>query len=246
MIKLILTFFIFASFLTSLRAVELNVLAEDWAPFNYRDNGKIVGISTDLVVETLKKAGFAYHLQLKPWKRAYLETLREKNTLLYTTSRTEPREDLFKWVGPLFPRQISIYKLKNRTDILIKTLEDVKKYPIGIIRGGSVEEYLTAHGFKNKTHFWTATKSEHNMKKLFKGRIDLITGGTISMPFRVKRDGFDFSELEEVFVLIDQGGYYLAVNKTTADHIVKQLQAAFDGLIQSGLREKIIEKYLGS
>ena len=80
---------------------KLTVLTEDWPPFNYKENGKVVGISTDLVLATLVKAGFAYEIRMYPWKRAYQITVGTPNTILFTTSRTTIREKLFKWVGPL-------------------------------------------------------------------------------------------------------------------------------------------------
>ena len=42
------------------------------------------------------------------------------------TVRSGKREGLFKWVGPLAPRKMWLYKLKKRKDINVKTLEDAR------------------------------------------------------------------------------------------------------------------------
>ena len=224
---------------------KLTVLTEDWPPFNYKENEKLVGISTDLVIATLARAGFSYKIKMYPWKRAYQSALRTPNTILYTTSRTEVRENLFKWVGPLFPRQIIMYKLKKRADIIIKNLDDLKNYQLGILLGGSVQEYLTLHGFKDEEHYQTVVTEHQNLLKLFKGRVELIPGSEISMAFRMKDMPYRYEDLQKAFVMIDEGGYYIAVNKNTSDQIVERLQTAFDNLIDEGLREQISMKYIG-
>ena len=221
---------------------KLTLLTEDWPPFNFRKNGEIVGISTDLVVATVKRAGFEYALKLKPWKRAYQDAIEAPNTLLYTTSRTENRENLFKWIGPLYPRQIVLYKLRSRDDIVIHHLDDLRDYKVGVLRGGSVEEYFNSIGIMN---YQTVSKEVQNIYKLFVNRVDLIPGSDMSMAFRMKETPYQFSDLQQVFVLIDKGGYYIAINKRTSDDVVARLHKAFNALIEEGFRQQITEKYLG-
>lgn len=226
-------------------AQKVVVLTEEWAPFNYTVDGKVVGMSTDLVVAALNKAGLEYELNVYPWKRAYKSALETTNTLLYTTSRTEKREKLFKWVGPLYQRQIILYKLKSRKDIVVSDIESLKDYKLGILLGGSVEEYLQAQGFKRKKHYEAVSKESQNIPKLFAERVDLIPGSDISMAFRMKDSPYNFGDLEKAFVLIDQGGYYLALNVNTPDNIITLLQSKLDDLVADGMREKITRKYLG-
>jgi len=223
---------------------KLMVLTEDWPPFNYKEDNSIVGISTDIVIAALNKAELAYTLHLYPWKRAYQVTLDHSHTLLFTTSRTKQREQLFKWIGPLFSRKIVMYKLKTRNDIHINKLEDLKKYKLGILRGGSVEEYLQSRGFQSKIHYQCVAKEKQNILKLFANRIDMIPGSDMSMAFRLKNTPYKFSDLKNAFLLIDKGGYYIAINIDTPDDIVNRLQTAFDQLVHEGLRQKIIKKYL--
>ncbi|BBQ54171.1 hypothetical protein WP2S18C03_32520 [Aeromonas veronii] len=82
------------------QAAPLNVMTEDYPPFNMQgEGGKIVGLSTEVVEELFKRAGVEYKITLMPWKRAYEDTLSTPNTALYSTTRTPERETLFKWVG---------------------------------------------------------------------------------------------------------------------------------------------------
>ena len=111
----------------------LNVVTEEFSPYNYTVDGKIKGISTAVVTETLKRAGIKYRLRVYPWKRAYKKiALKEKNVLIYSIYKSADREPLFAaWIGPILPpAEVCFYKLKERTDVQVGTLEDAKKYKI--------------------------------------------------------------------------------------------------------------------
>ena len=246
--KRVLSLGVFAFFMSTVSAFagdRLTVLTEDWPPYSYESEGMVVGLSTDLVVQTLVRAGLDYSLSIKPWKRAYKETLSRRSTLLFTTSRTDKREKMFKWVGPLFPRKIVLYRLKKNKHIVVNSFDDLRRYKIGVLRGGSVEEILKAHGFEQGCNFDEASTNKQNILKLFLNRIDLIPGSEVTMAHRMKSTSHKFCDLEKVFVLVDQGGYYMAINKETPDDVVERIQGAFDSLVAEGGREKIIKTYLG-
>jgi len=74
----------------------------------------------------------------------------------------------------------------------------------------------------------------------------MIPGSDMSLSFRLKNTPYKFSDLKNAFVLIDKGGYYIAINIDTPDDIVNRLQTAFNQLVHEGLRQKIVQKYLES
>ena len=223
---------------------SLNVLTEEWPPYNYSLNGEVTGLSTDLVKQVIERAGYDYRISIKPWKRAYNEALETRNTLLYTTSRTEKREKLFKWVGPLYPRRVVLFRLKRNTSVEVNSLDDLRKYRIGVLRGGSVEEYLVSKGFTKEKNLDLAATGKQNILKLFLDRIDLIPGSEMNMVHQISQTIHDYSELEVAYVLIEQGGLYLAVNKDTSDEIVDKIQKAFDSLLKEGVRDEIVNNYV--
>ncbi|MDJ0884629.1 MAG: hypothetical protein QNJ48_10730 [Desulfobacterales bacterium] len=99
---------------------QLLIPTEEWPPYNFMKDGEVVGLSTDLVKKAvLARAEINCRLEVWPRKRAYTTTLKQPYTLLYTTSRTAQREHLFKWIGPLYPRQLHLFKLKSRKEIRI-------------------------------------------------------------------------------------------------------------------------------
>ena len=84
------------------------------------------------------------------------------------------RKILFNWVGPISPREIWLFKLASREDIVLRSLEDAKRYQIGVVRKSSSANYLLKNGFSEDKNLQLANLEIQNIKKLFIGRIDLV------------------------------------------------------------------------
>ena len=52
----------------------------------------------------------------------------KENTCIFLMSKTETREPHFQWIKPLVLTNDYFVGLSTRSDINVKTLEDVKKY----------------------------------------------------------------------------------------------------------------------
>ena len=84
-------------------AKDLTYMTEQYPPYNYQEDGKLQGISVDLLEEIWAKMGANLNrsvIKLLPWTEGYQRTLNESNTVLFTTGRIPERELLFKWAGP--------------------------------------------------------------------------------------------------------------------------------------------------
>src|SRR5271156_5775123 len=85
------------------RAEEvLRLLTNDNPPFSMIAKGQqVVGISADVVAEMAARAGIGVELRSYPWARAYDEALHHADACAFSTTRTEEREALFQWIGPI-------------------------------------------------------------------------------------------------------------------------------------------------
>jgi len=100
------------SFMT---AQNLRIMTEENAPFNFTSGSSYEGIAVDLLEIMLKDSGRSEiigNIEILPWARSYQEVQDKPNTLLFSMGRTEFRENLFKWVGPIYSLQTGII-LKN-------------------------------------------------------------------------------------------------------------------------------------
>ncbi len=228
----------------SIYGQSLEIVTENYPPYNYEENGHVTGFSTEVVEAVVQKAGIQGTPRVYPWARAYKMALHNENTLIYTITRNAEREDLFKWVGPLASRTIFLFKLKEREEIQIRSLNDAKSFKIGVVIDDAFSMGLIEEGFVVGTHLEQVPREEQNIKKLFNGRIDLVGNVELYMAYTVKSLGLDFDKLEKVYEIQDNTAYFMALSKNTPDSIVERLQDAFDELLQDGTYDKIAEKYL--
>ena len=130
------------------RANALTLLTEENPPFNYLQNGKLTGLVTELVLETMKRANVPYTIEVLPWNRAYIRAQAEKDTCLFATARLDNREKLFVWVGPFANNLWAVYG-KGDFAGSVRLLSDLKPYRIGGVVFDAKVEYLKENGVPN-------------------------------------------------------------------------------------------------
>ncbi len=151
------------------------VVTEEWAPYSYTQaDGKIAGSSTVIVEQTLRNSNIPYTLNSYPWARSYELALNTANVLLYSTVRTPEREHLFHWVCPLNSVEYFVFKLTSRKDIVINSLNDLKKYSTGVTRGTFLTDFFKQQGLVKGVHLQLTGDNQANLRNLLGSRVDLI------------------------------------------------------------------------
>jgi len=234
-VKAILIFTVLFTMAGLLYAEEsIMVVTENWKPYNYQESGVVKGSSTQIVREVLDRAGVTYDIRIYPWARTYFMAQKEKNVMIYTIIRTPLREDLFKWIRPLGKADtVSFYKLKGRKDIVIDSLEDVKKYKVGLVREDVKHQYLISQGFENGRHIEPVETQEQNINKLRLKRIDLIVFSQRNYSSEMSSFKALENKVEEVFILFEAIPY-MAFSISTSDEMVERIVKSYDQLVVEG------------
>jgi polar amino acid transport system substrate-binding protein len=82
----------------ALSLAQLEYLTEDYPPYNYLQEGRLVGPSVEIVEAATLLAGSPVtraQIKVQPWSRAYRDALRGPNRVLFATTRTRDRESQF-------------------------------------------------------------------------------------------------------------------------------------------------------
>ncbi len=219
-------------------STEVKMLTEDFPPLNYLENGNPVGPSVEIVQAIKENLGVSNKIEVYPWKRSYKIASENPNTCVFSTTRTKARENQFKWVGPLAEKRYVFYALKN-SHIKINSIEDAKKYLVGVQLGGASADYLKENNFKQLDF---AVKPLVSMKKLIHGRIQLWYTSTTTPIVLGKQNKIDTSNLEEVFT-VKSSQLYIAFNKQTPDDVINNWKKEYQKLYKTGKIKAIFQKY---
>jgi len=233
---------------SSLFAQKLTVFVDEFPPFNYTKNDKIEGLSTDVVRAVLDRTDFEYKIISVPWSRAYVMSQTTPNTLIFSILRINKREKLFKWIGIVAPAAYSVYALKNREDIKIKELDDLKKYQVGTVINDVHEHYFVSKKFDLNKFQRVAGKNAYvqNYRKLLKKRIDVLPMSDAVINFISKEEGDDPTKvLKRVYSLheVSSEGAYIAASLTTDDEIIRKITKTLESFKGTQEYQEILKKW---
>lgn len=232
----------------SANAQELTIVTENFRPYNYEENGKVTGIATEIVQAVFDKMNLQTPIEVYPWARAYQMALEQPNVMIYSIVRSPEREKLLKWVGPLCPRvNMYLYKLKKRPDIQLNSLEDAKRYTMGVVRDSLPHQYFRQKGFEENRNLYLISTQDALIKNFFMERVDLIMSDDLQYAKQAKALGFSPDDMEQAFPLSELNiEFYMAFNLQTSDELVGKVNAAFEQIKAEGKIDAIIEKYKNS
>ena len=202
------------------------------------EDGQPKGYVYELVLEMQKIMQDSTPIHFVPWARGYQLALTQPNTALFSTTLTEERRPLFKWVGPVAETVWAFYAAKD-SDIVIESLEDAKAVKrIGTYTGDVREAFLKEQGFTNLD---SAPDNDSNLRKLIAGRITLwITSP--SMVQRMAGMGFPRDSVKKVYT-VDRKELFIAFNKDTSDKIVEQWAQAYVQVSEDGTMQAIFDRW---
>jgi polar amino acid transport system substrate-binding protein len=211
-------------------AMEMKILTCEEPPMNFKKGEEITGLITDVVKEIIARTGTKGSIKLYPWARVYQVGLREPNVVLFTAARTEQRENLFYWVGPIINKHWVLFA-KRGSSIDIKSLDEAKKVRnIGVMRGDAREEMLRAKGFEN---LYLLKNHIQALKMLMFDRVDLFASADVEIPILANRANISPNDVKIVWKLsIIQS--YILISKKTPDATVRIWQEAFEEIKTDG------------
>lgn len=222
-------------------AADLIYITEDYRPYSYEENDKLKGIAVDLLKLMWREMGYPNQpVRLYPWARGYNTILTTPNSVLFAMSRTQARENQFKWVCSINMNRHVLISRKDR-NIKINTLDDAKRYTIGMVRDDASGQLLVNAGFDpNRLH--KVSRLIQNIKMLNVNRIDMFAYGEKTARDVIKNNGLRIEEYETVFVISEEKACY-AFHIDTPDQLIHQFQKALDAITITPAYQILLDQY---
>ncbi|SDT97398.1 amino acid ABC transporter substrate-binding protein, PAAT family [Pseudomonas pohangensis] len=228
------------------QAAAFRVVTEEWAPYNFQQDGQPAGFSVELLQAALKLLGEHPRIEFMPWNRAYKTALEQPDVLIFSIACTREREQLFKWVAPVLPRKMYLYRLASRQDIDLQSIEDAKRWQVGsnAEQDASTRDLLRLGFVQGKNLQLITGKDVQNLHKLQLGRIDLLASSQLQMAAAAREAGYPLMDFVPTLLLSGEGeDYYFAFSLGTPDSRVAALREAFERLHANGTYAALLEKY---
>jgi polar amino acid transport system substrate-binding protein len=224
------------------RAGTYQIVTEEWAPYNYEENGHLTGMSTEVVRAIMALTGDDFETTLLPTMRATYALQNHPGTIMYSMFRTPEREPLYKWVGPIVEESIYPYQLAGST-APITSLEQLMRAPqITTRHAGLVPKTLDSLGFKNLDK--SAAESYQLYRMLLAGRTEVIVGDTdAGVAYYSRQLDIAPGALRRVPIELYRSSLYIAFSRDCDDELVAAWAAALSQLRRSGELARIQHRY---
>lgn len=199
----------------------------------------LTGVSVDTIKSLWKEMAVdEQQIKVVPWARGYNNTLNNDNSVLFTMAKTQERESLFKWVGPIY---FAEHLLIGQADFAhkVETIEDAHQFSVAAIHNDISEITLREQDFSDEK-IVLITHLRQAILMLKHGRVDLIIVSRSSLNALLNDQNLSMSDVKIVYS-VNKVGNYFAFNKNTPDVLIEKFQQAFDRI--SDQREQINKKY---
>ncbi|RED51515.1 substrate-binding periplasmic protein [Aestuariispira insulae] len=227
---------------------RLEVLAEEFPPFNYVEDGELKGFAVDLVREMFHRTDFhakGGRFRVLPWKRAYLLAQTRPDILLLTTTRTEEREEMFQWVGPIYPREQWLYRRADDQTVKVRSLEDLEGYNMVVVAQSANHQLLLDGGYGERNHIFETSSIESKIKMLLHARAQIAPFLPLEVAHALSRQNLPPGSFERLVKLSGRYHYFLAISRQTMGEKAIRLQSALDEMRRDGTYNRILARNMG-
>ncbi|WGV98735.1 transporter substrate-binding domain-containing protein [Vibrio sp. YMD68] len=217
-------------------------LTEEYPPANFILDGQLTGYSVDLLRAAAKAVGEdigSNHIVLQSWSDAYRTALTTPNTAVFSMTRTEHREDLFLWVGPISKVRV-VVMAKRDSNINVDKSLDMAKYRIGVVEDDIGEQLLLDLGIPRAA--MVEVKDVGILAEMLtKNRVDLIAYSEKTALWMASQSGIKSNTFQRVYTL-KEGYTYYAFNKDSDPALIEKLQQGID-IIKANTDENGVNQY---
>lgn len=229
---------------------EITILAGEFPPYNYMNNGQLGGISVDLLREILELNNYKkdHEILALPWKRAFMRSLVRNNTVLFSTIRHKSYENKFKWVGPIGTILFDFWSLKD-SDLEMSDPHSFKNLKIGIINNDNIKGYISDLNIDNNSIVKVSSYMDL-ITMLATKQVDIIAVNYLTLSYTLnKMKNQSFDDLKKIYSSTPFKLYY-AFNKQTSDSIIQKFQKSLN-YVKSKVDgqskyDEIVNKYISS
>lgn len=223
-------------------AETLKLATVEWPPF-YSSSLPENGFYSALTKEIFKRAGYDIQIKFLPWKRALESARNGSYDGLLGAYFSEDRAKDFVYTEEVANND-EVFVQKKGKGITYSTINDLKAFKIGGMRGGAQVEELKKMGF----NIDEAANSIPNMQKLAAGRLDLIIVGKQEFNFQLANEPV-LHNFQNLFDVLEPPyksfGLFNPITKRRPDamEIVAKFNSALAEVKADGTYEAVLSRF---
>ncbi|MEP3248402.1 MAG: ABC transporter substrate-binding protein [Sneathiella sp.] len=221
---------------------EMRVLTTDEPPTNYKQQGKITGISVDIVRAMLTQMEQPDRIEMLPWARAYEIAVTKPNIVIFTAGRSQERIDHgFHFIGPLTSRKHILWKKKNSA---LTVTSDAHAVADGLSIVGLRQDWRTKYYKGLQARVMEVSSPKKGLQMLLLGRADLWISSDLEAPAVAEQVGVSMNALE-IAHIFQEAPSYMMLSRDSDPKLIQDWRHAFSKLKETDFFAKMARKWSG-
>ena len=221
---------------------ELKVYAEDALPLSFiNKQGQSDGLAVRIVEDILRRVKSQSVVQIVPWARGWVMVSNEPNSVLFTMSHSNEREEKFTLLGPLMIGELNLYSLKSN-DIPFNSSSNLDIYnKIALLRSGICTSTLNSAGIN--VNVTNVTNDVQAVKMTAIKRVDYFCSFNYLVANIVNDAGYTIDKFKKSYLLQNDKSY-IAFSKGTNVETIKLWQQAMIEMVEDGTMSEMFNEWL--
>jgi polar amino acid transport system substrate-binding protein len=162
-------------------AATLQLVTDQWIPYENLSDSQAPGFSTEVLKRVLDDMGQQVSFEEFPWARAAGLVFRGERDAIFTAFRNEERERFCYFPNePLtHDKWVFFVRVPDAARLKFSSLDDLQGHEIAVLRGAAISPEFW--NFVHEHHNFTETASdEANFRMLQAGRVDYVVASFVN------------------------------------------------------------------
>ena len=223
------------------QARDISMLTVEWAP-HYGSALPENGLTTALVKAAFRAGGHSSQVDFIPWARALKEVEDGKADVVMGAYFNEERAQKYYYSDRIYSLDLGLIARPGLDVLKYESLRELSAYKIGISRGFSNSEEFDAADYLDKD---VATFPNLNIRKLFRGRIDMAVMNFDLFRYEAKQEGFCISDVTFMDPPLSTEGLYVMASRNIRDgeKIIEDFNRGLLAIRQNGEFDRIVNRF---
>lgn len=244
-LTLVVVIFIYSAHCKAFQSdMTIDIVAEEFYPYQYQENGEAKGIAIEVIKQVLATGDLKPNIQFYPWSRALRIAESAPNTIILSITRSPEREPKFYWLGLLDRHELYLWVNKKRWGDQHFSDEMLTKLTIGVPRDGYQHQFLKSHPLFSNNHYSVVNTKEQSLSMLAMDRIDAISGDPKLLRSRMINIGLTPDLIKPVKHF--PGNYtelFIAMSKNSNPELVKSISQRYARFAKTKEFKQIISNH---
>ena len=213
----------------------------EWAP-HYGSDLPENGLMTALTTAAFKAAGHEAQLEFIPWPRALKEVEEGAHDIVMGAYDNEERREIYHMSKAVYFLDTGLIARPGLEKTTYNSLRELSPYKIGVSRGYANTEEFDAADYLDKH---VSTGPVLNMRKLFRGRLDMMVASFDLFRHNAKKEGFCISDVEFVHPPLAKNGLHIMGSRAVSDgeQLIKDFNRGLSIIRENGTFDSIVNRF---